>query len=163
MTTDSQTNEPTEAQVDVAAKAMDENFNPDKYPIMAAMFRDYAEVALAAADAIQSKAKSSQNFALPTVEMIAELREVAKGSVQGTQVIGSPIMRGGELAARAADALEAMTRERDAALAAIERVRAIHEFDDGYCKSCEIPFHECDIATALVEALDGAPESEEKS
>lgn len=52
--------------------------------------------------------------------------------------------------------------ERDAALEAIERVRAIHEFDDGYCKSCEIPFHECDIATALVAALDGAPEPEEK-
>lgn len=59
-----------------------------------------------------------------TEELIAKLREVATGSMQGTQVIGSPIMRGGELAARAAEALEAATRERNAAVAAIERVRA---------------------------------------
>ena len=35
--------------VERAARAMDENFNPDKYPIMAAMFRDYAKTALTAA------------------------------------------------------------------------------------------------------------------
>lgn len=41
--------EPTDEQVDRAAKALDDNFNPDRYPIMAAMFRDYATTALAAA------------------------------------------------------------------------------------------------------------------
>ena len=35
--------------VERAARAMDENFNPDKYPILAAMFRDYAKTALTAA------------------------------------------------------------------------------------------------------------------
>ncbi len=39
---------PAEA-VEAAAKAMDENFNPDRYPVMAAMFEDYATVALEAA------------------------------------------------------------------------------------------------------------------
>ena len=35
--------------VERAARALDENFNPDKYPILAAMFRDYAKTALTAA------------------------------------------------------------------------------------------------------------------
>ena len=35
--------------VERAARAMDENFNPDRHPIMAAMFRDYAKTALTAA------------------------------------------------------------------------------------------------------------------
>ena len=35
--------------VEAAARALDANFNPDRYPIMAAMFRDYASTALAAA------------------------------------------------------------------------------------------------------------------
>ena len=35
--------------IERAARAMDENFNPDRYPIMAAMFRDYAKTALTAA------------------------------------------------------------------------------------------------------------------
>lgn len=35
--------------VERAARAMDESFNPDKYPIMAAMFRDYTKTALTAA------------------------------------------------------------------------------------------------------------------
>ncbi|PMC76382.1 hypothetical protein [Brachybacterium sp. UMB0905] len=43
--------EPSEAEVEAAALAMDENFNPDRYPVMAAMFRDYARVALSAARA----------------------------------------------------------------------------------------------------------------
>lgn len=41
--------EVTDDMVERAAKAMDENFNPDRYPIMAAMFKDYAQVALEAA------------------------------------------------------------------------------------------------------------------
>ena len=35
--------------IERAARAMYENFNPDKHPIMAAMFRDYAKTALTAA------------------------------------------------------------------------------------------------------------------
>lgn len=35
--------------VERAARAMDENFNPDRHPIMDAMFRDYAKTALKAA------------------------------------------------------------------------------------------------------------------
>lgn len=35
--------------IEAAARAMDDNFNPEKYPIMAAMFRDYARAALTAA------------------------------------------------------------------------------------------------------------------
>lgn len=35
--------------VERAARAMDENFNPDKHPVMAAMFRDYAKTAITAA------------------------------------------------------------------------------------------------------------------
>ena len=35
--------------IERAARAMDENFNPDRHPIMAAMFRDYAKAALTAA------------------------------------------------------------------------------------------------------------------
>lgn len=35
--------------IERAARAMDENFNPDEYPIMTAMFRDYAKTALEAA------------------------------------------------------------------------------------------------------------------
>ena len=31
---------------DRLAAAMDEHFNPDQYPVMAAMFRDYADVVL---------------------------------------------------------------------------------------------------------------------
>ena len=38
-----------DAAVESAARALDANFNPDHYPIMAAMFRDYAWTALAAA------------------------------------------------------------------------------------------------------------------
>ena len=60
------------------------------------------------------------------------------------------------------DALVSVRAERDAALAAIERVVVLHEFDDGYCKTCAIPFHECDTAMALIAALDGASEPEEK-
>ena len=39
----------TPETVERGARALDENFNPDKYPIMAAMFRDYAKTALTAA------------------------------------------------------------------------------------------------------------------
>ena len=38
-----------DAAVEAAARALDANFNPDRYPIMAAMFRDYASTALDAA------------------------------------------------------------------------------------------------------------------
>lgn len=79
---------------------------------------------------------------------------------------------------RLADALEAATRERDAALAAVERVRAIHapgkiidvwgksrsQADDFLvCVECTDPdnwwiAYPC----ATVATLDGAPEPEEK-
>lgn len=36
-----------EKLIEEAAKALDKNFNPDKHPIMAAMFRDYAATCLA--------------------------------------------------------------------------------------------------------------------
>lgn len=36
------------AALEAAAKALDSNFNPDQYPIMAAMFKDYAETAVSA-------------------------------------------------------------------------------------------------------------------
>ena len=39
----------TDEAVDVAARALDENFNPDRYPVLAAMFSDYARAALEAA------------------------------------------------------------------------------------------------------------------
>ena len=39
----------TDEAVDVAARALDENFNPDRYPVLAAMFSDYARTALEAA------------------------------------------------------------------------------------------------------------------
>ena len=40
------TNYVTEEAVKVAARAMDSNFNPDRYPVLAEMFRDYAKAAL---------------------------------------------------------------------------------------------------------------------
>lgn len=39
----------TDEAVEAAARALDENFNPDRYPVMAAMFSDYARTALDAA------------------------------------------------------------------------------------------------------------------
>ena len=39
----------TEAMVETAARAMDHAYNPDRSPILAAMFRDYALAALEAA------------------------------------------------------------------------------------------------------------------
>ena len=39
----------TDEAVESAARALDENFNPDRYPVMAAMFSDYARTALEAA------------------------------------------------------------------------------------------------------------------
>ena len=38
-----------DAAVEAAARAMDANFNPDYYPILSAMFSDYAATALPAA------------------------------------------------------------------------------------------------------------------
>ena len=38
-----------DAAVEAAARALDANFNPDYYPIMSAMFSDYAMTALTAA------------------------------------------------------------------------------------------------------------------
>ena len=39
----------TDAMVETAARAMDHAYNPDRAPILAAMFRDYARAALDAA------------------------------------------------------------------------------------------------------------------
>lgn len=39
-------------RVQAAAVAMDSTYNTDKYPILSAMFRDYADAALAASDAL---------------------------------------------------------------------------------------------------------------
>ena len=39
----------TDAMVETAARAMDHAYNPDRAPILAAMFRDYARAALEAA------------------------------------------------------------------------------------------------------------------
>lgn len=39
-------------RVEAAAVAMDSTYNTDKYPILSAMFRDYADAALAASDAL---------------------------------------------------------------------------------------------------------------
>ena len=38
----------TDAMVETAARAMDHAYNPDRAPILAAMFRDYARAALEA-------------------------------------------------------------------------------------------------------------------
>lgn len=38
-----------ERMIEAAAQAMDENYNPDRYPVLSAMFSDYARVALEAA------------------------------------------------------------------------------------------------------------------
>ena len=40
--------EPDPAVIEAIAKALDDNFNPDQYPIMSAMFADYARAAYAA-------------------------------------------------------------------------------------------------------------------
>ena len=104
-------------------------------------------------------------------ELIAELREVASinpldvtcgecGSKPGNRCYGNGEMRRThssraskaehELRAAAADALEAATRERDAAVAAIERVRetlSLHNPNGRLVKE-------------VLAALDGAPEPE---
>ena len=64
-----------------------------------------------------------------------------------------------ELRAAAADALEAATRERDAALAVIERVRAEA---DAYAEQSDVMEPCGAVAQALRTVLDGAPEPEEK-
>lgn len=47
----------TDEAVEAASRAMDAGFNPDRYPILAAMFGDYARAALeAAAPAIAAAA-----------------------------------------------------------------------------------------------------------
>ena len=70
-----------------------------------------------------------------------------------------------ELRAAAADALEAATRERDAAVAAIERVRAAvsgHPECDRYEEGDVISCGWKSAYASVVAALDGAPEPEEK-
>ena len=59
-----------DAAVEAAARALDANFNPDHYPIMAAMFRDYARTALAAAApyiAAQERRRVADEIDLPAV------------------------------------------------------------------------------------------------
>lgn len=126
-------------------------------------FRDSARAALLAAATIpQPVIHSKEKLAPPTdrEELIAELREVAGvnpldvtcgecGSKPGKRCYGNGEMRRThssraskaehDLRAVAADALEAATSERDAAVAAIERVRALH------------PKHEVLICGAMAE------------
>lgn len=68
---------------------------------------------------------------------------------------------------RLADALEAATSERDAALAAVDRVRAIHApevlgIHEGYGEEVWCPTCEHHYPCPTVAALDGAPEPEVK-
>lgn len=72
-----------QARVEAAAKAMharDLAKSKELYPERPSMwakerpaYAEYAALALAAADAIQSKAKLSQNFALPSMEQIEKV------------------------------------------------------------------------------------------
>lgn len=82
-------------------------------------------------------------------ELLAEAREI----------IDPPNTPEQYLIDRLADALEAATRERDAALAAIERVRAEAR---AYAKQPDV-LEPCGAAAqSILAALDGAPEPEEK-
>lgn len=98
-------------------------------------------------------------------ELIAEARRWANGH---------PNRRSGELMRDLADALESVRAERDAALAAIDRVRVLHrrlnivdEVTDerlgDACEVCsEIESYELTWPCPTVAALDWAPEPEEK-
>ena len=110
--------------------------------------------------------------------LIAELREVAGvnpldvtcgecGSKPGKRCYGNGEMRRThssraskaehELRAAAADALEAATRERDAALTAIERVRDLaNSLRDRYADNSDAAY----FTKQFLAALDGAPEPE---
>lgn len=80
-------------------------------------------------------------------DLIGELREVARSSVEGTQVLGSPIMRGGDLAARAADAIEAA----EAKLARVEALHHVHYFNGVRSMWCEcgLDIRRCETVAAL--------------
>ena len=70
-----------DAAVEAAARAMDANFNPDYYPILSAMFSDYAATALTAAapyiaaQALRDAADEVRGYAYTP----DDVREVAHG------------------------------------------------------------------------------------
>lgn len=93
-------------------------------------------------------------------DLIAEAEKlVGEAKADGMSSVAYSVIK------RLIAALEAATRERDAALAAIERVRAIHrpESNERYtwCVGCSTDEYPEDWPCPTVAALDGAPEPEE--
>ena len=85
------------------------------------------------------------------------VRKIASGPIYETELR--------EVLRAAADALEAATRERDAALAAIERIRQAvsgHPECDRYEEGDVISCGWKSAYASVVAALDGAPEPEVK-
>ena len=60
--------------VEAMAEAMDTAYNPDRYPIMAAMFRDYADAGLDAALAVLQPAVPNEVEALEALPVGTVLR-----------------------------------------------------------------------------------------
>ena len=93
-----------DAAVEAAARALDANFNPDHYPIMAAMFRDYAWTALAAAapyiaaQALRDAADEVRGYAYTP----DDVREVAHGDDYADGITDAHHVFDRLLAARAA-------------------------------------------------------------
>ena len=58
---------------DELATAMDDNFNPDRYPVMTAMFRDYADLALPIIAREVERRVAEAKAALDEAEQIARV------------------------------------------------------------------------------------------
>jgi len=91
-----------------------------------------------------------------TVLALLDRLERAERELEVAMAPHSDCVESGERAGAQMDDLKSRAERAEAA---IERVRALHGFDGGYCKSCAIPFHECDIANALAAALDTGKET----
>lgn len=102
------------------------------------------------------------------VDRLADALEAATEELERERRRGAARQR---FVAETARHNEQLLAERDAALAAIERVRELHQArEDGWCSACaetndqtgEFQDFPCPTIRALLAALDGAPEPEEK-
>ena len=78
--------------LEAAFKALDSNFNPDQYPIMAAMFKDYAETAVSAYLAVaQQEVNSVEELdKLPLMTILCDFHGYrAEKWAHGFKLVGS--------------------------------------------------------------------------
>lgn len=123
----------------------------------------------AAADRLRIEAEHARAVqGEPNDELIAEARKAERAVYLATEeAVAKDISR---IIKGLADALEAATRERAAATAVVERVRALHVPDEyGLCVECSWEYpetsydaigNEVEWPCSTVAALDGAPEPE---